>query len=172
MQKVYNLSSCPRTDHWARPWHMSTISLGSRKDCTEVFLSTTSAASPPRLWPLPPMSSWSRSSTWTDRSVFYTSNVWACVIKQMDFSTSFMERLPRFVLNNVGITFSLSWLQATEKSVKAEKGSCFLFFFIPFYFLWLRRRFAHSTLLDSEQVPHPCLKGCSRAVGYLFSNTK
>lgn len=54
-----------KTDRWARPWRTCIRSTGSRKDCTEAFLSTTSAVCPPRRWPSPHMSSWSRSSTST-----------------------------------------------------------------------------------------------------------
>lgn len=87
--------SCTQTDHWARPWRMYTTSTASRRDCTEAFLSTTSAVSPPRPWPLPPTSSWSRSSTWTSRC-FYTAQVCtrACalrVIKQIVLDASFVE---------------------------------------------------------------------------------
>lgn len=54
------------TDLCERPSCTCTTSSGSRRDCTEAFLSTTSAASRPRLWPSPPTSSWSKSCTWTD----------------------------------------------------------------------------------------------------------
>lgn len=41
---------------------------GSREDYTEAFLLIISAVCPPRPWPSPPMSSWSRFSTWTSVS--------------------------------------------------------------------------------------------------------
>lgn len=92
---MYNVNLCQFctwTDHWARLWSMCITSMGSRRDCTEAFLLTTSAVSPPKLWPSPLMSSWNRSYTWTSR-LFYTFKVcnWACslwVIKQLNLDTS------------------------------------------------------------------------------------
>lgn len=101
-------------------------SMGSRRDCTEAFLSTTSAASPPRLWPLPPMSSWSRCSTWTSRR-FYTSRVSQgplCSKSQINLDASIVEwcHLVRLKLFNMGITLLSSSLKAPGKSLD-EKGN-------------------------------------------------
>lgn len=163
-------------------------SMGSRRDCTEAFLSTTSAVSPPRLWPLPPMSSWSRSSTWTNRC-FCTCQVctWACtlqVIKRIDLNASFVEWSEahplRLKLFNVGTAFSLSSLEAPGKSVNAEKGNwisdskalhvCPISFPLTSCFCDsppLKRGFTQDMWLEFEQLPHQCLHGYGGAAASL-----
>lgn len=101
-----NILSVVWTDHWERPWRTCTRSTGSRADCTEAFLSTTSAASPPRPWPSPPTSSWSRSSTWTSCRFFILPpyQPWPVCSESPNRSTSMLPSLSgssRFVLNNV-----------------------------------------------------------------------
>lgn len=175
---MYNFLSCTQTDHWARPWRMYTTSTASRRDCTEAFLSTTSAVSPPRPWPLPPTSSWSRSSTWTSRC-FYTAQVCtrACalrVIKQIVLDASFVEwshwELP------------FSWIHWRHRGrrlmLKRETGyqtvseAHHVCFSLSYFLFFLdsppqTRGFTHDMWLEYVQLLCQCLHGYTEAALHL-----
>lgn len=103
-KKWYHFSSCIWTDRWRRPWRMCTQSTGSRRDCIEAFLSTTSAVSPPKPWPSPPTSSWSSSSTSTSRRL-YTSWVVAWINVTASFVDWSKAHSLRLKLQTVGIAY-------------------------------------------------------------------
>lgn len=163
--------------------------MGSRRDYTEAFLSTTSDVSPLRQWPSPHMSSWNRFSTWTS-SCFYTLKVsiWACllwVIKQLHLNASFTEwfKVHSLCLNIFleEIAFSLCSLKASGKlMVEKEIGYKTVRYSMPILFHSLlldvcdfpphKRWFTspHDMWLEFEQVPHQCVHGYRGATLFLL----
>lgn len=112
------------TDRCGRPSCTCTTSSGSRRDCTEAFLSTTSAASHPRLWPSPPMSSWSRPCTWTNcHSHSFRSPSRPSVFQVTKQQTRHLSFLLWFVLKQGRNVPTFAQLDAAEKTSDTRSGN-------------------------------------------------
>lgn len=133
--------------------------MGSRRDYTEAFLSTTSAVSPPRPWPSPHMSSWSRFSTWTS-CCFYTCRVpiWAFplwVTKQLHLNTTYTEcsyavlsaSLSKWPLSCVHWSPQGSPEKGTPRLSCLIPSHCSWFCDLPLFKRWLTQ--LHDMWLDS-----------------------
>lgn len=167
--------SCTLTDRWARPWGMCTLSMGLRGDCTEAFLSTTFAASPPKLWPSPPMNSWSRSSTWTSRCVCTwtreNSRAWMVYIRM---SRDLVAASWTHQCGNGFFPLSHWRHRGSELMAEVIVFHCVCALLLPPtpclcdsppLKLWFTQ--LHDMWFEYEQIPHQCLHGYSGVVASL-----